>query len=226
MGLKIDRRAEIITKIVIGIVAAVVVFCMGKIFFWENSYYHSKSVSIRNSEQKIITELTETANPSETKPDEKAMAEHQAASTAPRYLEIPRLEVKSRVKFVNSNEHQFSTPDNIYDLNWYSESSRPGYNGVLLISGLTRGPKKEGAFAHLDNLTNGDNILITRGDGKVFEYEVKDKAIIDREEAAEGLAKAQKRIDNKETLVLIANRRNSAKPGDYNSLVIVSATLK
>ena len=226
MGLKIDRRASKITKTV-GIVALIILAaCLIKILVWEHSYYRNKGSETRNPQQAVITDLADANNPSEIAPTEQEIEKHQTYTTTPRYLEIPRLKLKARVKSSTVTEYIMPVPDNIYDVAWYSGSGNPGQDGNILLSGISQGTSKPGAFANLDSLEEGDEISLERGDGERFNYEVKEILIIDKEEAKNKLPIAQKRIDDKETVALISARRADESSTEFNSIIIVRATIK
>lgn len=226
MGLKIDRRASKITRLV-GIIALIILaVCLAKILIWEHSYYRNKGSETRNPQQAVITDLADANNPSEIAPTEEEIAKHQTYTTTPRYLEIPRLKLKARVKSSNVTEYVMPVPENIFDVAWYSGSGNPGQGGNILISGISQGSTQPGAFANLDSLESGDKISLERGDGERFDYEVKEILIIDKEEAKNKLPIAQKRIDDKETLALISARRADESSTEFNSIIIIRATIK
>lgn len=226
MGLKIDRRASKITKIVGIIFLIILASCLLKILIWEHSYYQNKGAETRNPQQAVITELADAKDPSEVEPTAGEIAKHQTYTTTPRYLEIPRLELKARVKSSNVTEYVMPVPDNIFDVSWYSGSGNPGQGGNILISGISQGTTKPGAFANLDSLEQGDVISLQRGDDERFDYEVKEILIIDKDEAKNKLPIAQKRIDDKETLALISARRADESSTEFNSIIIIRATIK
>ena len=226
MGLKIDRRASKITKTVGFIALFILIACLIKILVWEHSYYQNKSAETREPQQVVITELADAVNPSEDMPSEEDLNKYQTYTTSPRYLTIERLSLKARVKDSNVVEYIMPVPDNIYDVAWYSGSGNPGQGNNILISGISQGLTKAGAFANLDSLEKGDTIGLERGDGEKFSYEVREVSIIDKEEAANKLPLAQKRIDDKETLALISARRADESSTTFNSIIIVRAVIK
>ena len=226
MGLKIDRRASKITK-AIGIVALLIIAgCLLKIIIWEHGYYRNKSSETRNPQQAVIVDLADADNPSEQAPTEDEIAKHQTYTTTPRYLEISRLSLKARVKDSNVTEYVMPVPDNIHDVTWYSGSGNPGQGGNILMSGISQGKTRPGAFANLDSLEKGDEITVERGDSERFSYEVREIMIIDKEEAKNKLPIAQERIDDKETLALISARRKDESSAEFNSIIIIRATIK
>lgn len=226
MGLKIDRRAQKIFRAVGLIILAAIIFCLLKILIWEHSYYSNKSAETRSPEQSVITDLADALSPSEEKPSDENIKAHQTSLTEPKLLTIPRLELTSRVQITAVNEHILPVPDNIYDVCWYSGSSRPGQGGNILMSGISQGETKTGAFGNLDSLEKGDEIKIEIGKEDIFTYEVREIIIIDRNDAKNQLPIAQERIDDKETLALVATRRAGEDKDVFNSIIIVRATIK
>lgn len=226
MGLKIDRRANKIAKIIIAVVAVAIIACLLKIFIWEQSYYRNKSGETRNSQQAVITSLADAVDPSEIEPTAAELNSYQTYTTSPRYLEIKRLKLKARVKESNITEYVMPVPDNIFDIAWYSGSGNPGQGGNILMSGISSGASKPGAFANLDSLEKGDEISLERGDGEKFKYVIKEILIIDKDEAENKLSIAQKRIDDKETLALVSARRADENSNEFNSIIIIRATIK
>lgn len=226
MGLKIDRRASRITTATGIVLLTAIIAILLKIFIWERIYYRDKSSETRNPEQAVITDLSEAVNPSEQAPTEEQIKQYQVYTTAPRYLEVPRLAIKARVKDSNVTESVMPVPDNIYDVTWYSGSGNPGMGGNILISGISQGATAPGVFANLDSLEQGDEMTLERGDGERFTYTVKEIQIIDRKDAKNKLPEAQKRIDGKETLALISARRLDENTSDFSSIVIIRATIK
>ena len=223
MGLKISKKQNLVLKIVFFSILGIFIVILAKILIWENWYYQTKTNSIRHPEQAVITDIADAVTPDETKPTAQEYEEYQVAANLPRYIEIPRLEVKARVEKSNVNENSMPLPTNIYDACWYSGSARPGEGGVVLISGIKRGVAQNGAFANLDSLEKGDRLSLIRGDSTKINYKIAEIRIIDREKAKDELPIAQKRVDDKETLSLITtNRTNIVEP--YQSIVLIRAT--
>ena len=226
MGLKIDRRATKITKLIGIAVLAFVIICIIKLFIWEKIYYQNKGAEPRTPEQAVITDLADANNPSEDVISQKEYSDHQVNAIFPRYLEIPRLEVKARVFSGELDSYIMPVPENIHDVTWYSGSGNPGQGGNILISGISKSDTNDGAFANLDSLEKGDELILENGEGQRFSYEIKEIQIIDKDEAKEKLSTAQRRIDDKETLALITAHKKDENSKNFNSIIIVRATLK
>ena len=227
MSLKISKTTSNILKIAGWIVVIILVILMGKVYFWEKQYYANKTKEPRSTAPAVITEMASAINPSEIKPSKEDVEAHQVAADEPRYLSIPRLELENAiVNGTSVNVHVLQVPDNIYEVAWYSGSSRPGTGGYIIISGLDSGASgKAGAFANLDSLESGNEIKLTTGSGEEYVYEVKTVSIVDNSDAEQELIDVQKQIDGKETLVLITNLKTDGS-AKYNSIAMVQATIK
>lgn len=101
--------------------------------------------------------------------------EHTVPATHPRYISIPALGVeKARVHSVGlTKNNTLDTPRNISDTAWYDKSATPGQGyGSVIIDGHNGGVSRDGIFAGLGKLKEGDEIVIERGDGDTIAYEV------------------------------------------------------
>lgn len=115
----------------------------------------------------------------ETPITEEKKIEYTVPATHPRYISVPELGInKARVVPLNivKATNQLDAPVSIYDAGWYTGSSKPESNGsgALLMDGHNGGPNFDGIFKKLGKLSVGGKIIIERGDGQIFTYEVKD----------------------------------------------------
>lgn len=114
---------------------------------------------------------------------------HHVEPTQPRYLSVPSINItNSRVHAMGVKDNgELDTPHNIFDTGWYSESARPGDgSSALLMDGHNGGPTKDGVFKNLPSLKNGSDIIIERGDGQKFTYEVKEVKVVTLEDLNNG----------------------------------------
>jgi len=136
------------------------------------------------------------------------MDNYTVASKNPRYISIPKLDVvRARVQKVGiTATNELDMPKNIHDTAWYERSMRPGSGyGAVLIDGHASGVSKDGVFAKLKTLEEGDHITIERGDGKKFTYSVVENKSMPLEEVLKsGMKKMMKSAEsNTEGLSLI-----------------------
>ena len=209
MSLKIKtshlRTPQIIGLIILAIVAA----CLIKVFIWEQIYYAEKEGSPRQSPTQVSQsgsedEITEELD--ETPISESQILEYTVAADKPLYLSIPKLGINNaRIKEVGLiNDTKLDAPKSIYDVGWYTESSKPGAGGTLLMDGHNGGPTTAGVFKKLDSLSSGDQIIIERGDGEIFTYEVTESQVMSLEDAANYMTTMETSpVAGKESLSLI-----------------------
>ncbi len=121
--------------------------------------------------QKQADAVSDTVVPSTTKPSTGQVAHYAVSPNLPRYIDIPKLSVHSRVLSEGVNkQNELQVPWNIYDTGWYNASSQPGQNGAMLIDGHSGVGAVHGIFYKLGTLQSGDPIAVTRGDGQQFTY--------------------------------------------------------
>lgn len=102
---------------------------------------------------------------------------HDVPASHPRYISIPSLNITSaRVQTVGLTKNNLlDTPKNISDTAWYDKSATPGMGyGTVIIDGHNGGISRDGVFAKLAQLKNGDEIVVERGDGEKFTYVVRE----------------------------------------------------
>jgi hypothetical protein len=120
-----------------------------------------------------------------TKPTDADIAEHIVGPDQPRYMTIARLNIyNARVVGLSTTgvDNRLGDPANIYDVGWYLDSAKPGLADARFTAGLydghNNGGYDQGVFYHLGELVYGDQILIERGDGAMFTYEVREASTV------------------------------------------------
>ncbi len=109
----------------------------------------------------------------ESEPDSNAFRNHKVAPDMPRYIRIAKAGVNNRVVRVGvKSDNELRAPNNIHDVGWYENSSKPGQPGAALMDAHVHGPTKPGAFYNLKILNVGDEIEVERGDGSKLKYKV------------------------------------------------------
>lgn len=184
-------------RVLWGVLGLLVLLFLVRVIFWEHEYYRSKEGS-----ERAATPIT--SNVDETEVDS---SDYTVAPDRPRYLSIEKLGVKNaRILGLGINSKgEVDTPANIFDTAWYTSSGKPGAGGTMLINGHNGGPTKDGVFKHLPDLTDGDIVVIERGDGQIFKYKVVESKTIPLDQADAYMATAQKSPEKgKESLTLIS----------------------
>ena len=105
------------------------------------------------------------------------LATYTVASDHPRAIYIDKLGVRARVLPMSLNpDTSIQAPINIFDAGWYTGGPKPGEPGAAIIDGHASGPSRQGLFAYVETLSNGDRVVVERGEGTKLTYEVVGKA--------------------------------------------------
>lgn len=164
--------------------------------------------------------------PDETELTEDVVAAHTAAPDAPKLLTIPSIQVKARVlPMATDKTGKLAAPRNIFDTGWFTESSKPGENGAMLIDGHASGLSKVGVFSRLKELKTGDVISVTRGDNRTYNYTVVNSKVFDDKNVDMNSAMVSTNTA-KSGLNLITCTGNAKPNGDYDKRLIVYAVAR
>jgi len=116
----------------------------------------------------------------EAKVSANALSTYTVAPELPRAIYINKINVTARVLPMSVNaDGSVQSPKNIFDAGWYNGSVKPGDIGAMFVDGHASGPTREGLFAYLDKLVEGDEIQIEKGDGSKLTYKVVHTEITD-----------------------------------------------
>lgn len=204
MSLKIKGWARNIPKILGILVGVFVLGCLVKVFIWERIYYAEKEGSLRDQPTTPVIYEEDEVSEEEVTPEK--VKTHTVKPDRPRYLTIEKLGVRNaRIVEVGLTENgKMGVPLGIFDIGWYNKSDKPGAGGTMLMDGHNNGPTRAGVFVNLGNLVVGDKIVIERGDGVKYIYEVMENKTMNVNEANKYMATMQQSpVEGKESLSLI-----------------------
>lgn len=109
----------------------------------------------------------------ETVVEPHTLDSYKVAADAPRILKINSLNLAAKVRPMGVNSlGAVQAPVNIHDAGWYTGSAKPGAYGAMFVDAHASGATRQGLFAYLDTLKNGDTVTIEKGDGAVLTYKV------------------------------------------------------
>lgn len=109
----------------------------------------------------------------ETELPRGTLNDYKVAADMPRFLSIAKINLKARILPMGINsEGAVQAPVNIYDSGWYKGGAKPGTPGASFIDAHASGSTRQGLFAYLDTLKNGDTVSVEQGDGEIFNYKV------------------------------------------------------
>lgn len=204
MSLKINNFKKYLPRIFLGLIISLSLLALLKVALWEKQYYADQQKIIRQPQ--FTTETPEQTAVDEAEVSEETIQTYTVPQDQPRYFSIPKLGVtNARILEIGvTKTGALDAPLNIFDVGWYYKSAKPGSGGTLLMDGHNGGPTKHGVFKELHLLNIGDEIIVERGDGKIFRYQVLENKKIPLEEADNYMAKMeQSPIAGQESLSLI-----------------------
>ena len=206
--LNFTKKHLLIERTLYSILAVLAIAFFGRIALWEHDYYgrmegSPRAVATNNAESAPL----EVEEVDETPVTEEARAEYVVPADYPRYLSVPKLGiVNARVLQMGiTATGELDTPYNVFDIGWYTSSSKPGFGGTLLMDGHNGGPNVIGIFKYLNTLEAGDLLTVERGDGAIFNYRVVENLEIALDEADSYMATAMtSAVPGQEGLTLIS----------------------
>ena len=205
---RLSHVKAILGKVFFTLLIAVVAFFFAKTAIWEYYYYNEKEGSERTPVISVDPDaVTEVQEVDETEVTVEQRAAHVVAPDEPRYLTIEKLGIyNARVLSMGlTKDGSLDTPYSIFDVGWYSRSSKPGSGGVLVIDGHNGGPNVHGVFKNLNTLYADDLIVIERGDGTKFTYRVVENKEVPLVDANQYMAVAfSSPVPGTESLTLIS----------------------
>ena len=201
MSLKIKSWRRIIKWAFWSVLGLIFLVFLVRVATFETDYYGQKEGSER------AAPVTAESTLIEEEPTAEEIEDYTVEEKNPRYLTIEKLGIdKARVIPVGVGlDSRLATPNNVYDVGWFDASGKPGQGKTMVIDGHNGGPHVFGVFKNLPDLTDGDIIVVERGDGKVFRYRVSDSKAVSLADSDAYMAVAQTSPEpNKESLTLIS----------------------
>lgn len=193
----------LIEKIILAVILLILAIFFVRTAIWEYKYYHE----LEGSPRAAATSVSSSSDLDETPVTEDQIREHIVPADHPRYLSIEKLGVKNaRVLSEGLKQNgELDTPLGIFDVGWYNASGTPGAGKPILMDGHNGGPNVVGVFKYLNQLYSGDKIVIERGDGEKFTYEVVENKEIPLDESDDYMGVAlSSPVQGKESLSLIS----------------------
>jgi len=162
---------------IIGIILTIVCLCIG-LYVIQNKRIDDSFAIYRKAG--VATSDLAAAKAAEVQPTIGAIQNYKVSPDEPRVLTMPQLGIMAPIKPLESSiTTPAISPQNIYDIGWYSASAKPGDSGVVIVTGNVSGVTKDGVFHNLSNLIAGSIVTIERGDGEIIRYKVMSSEYID-----------------------------------------------
>lgn len=182
----LTRKSKLVNAMLISMAA--IVFIVGTLASI-NSFRVDRQVSAAKAPAAVSS-----TDPTEAKPSDDDLDAYSVAPDMPRFISIPKLNVKARILQVGLDKNDtLRAPSNVHDAGWFTGSAKPGSSeGAAVIDGHVSGPTQHGIFYDAKKLTKGDTIEVEKGDGTKITYQVvntetKNSADIDMAQATESV---------------------------------------
>ncbi|EZH67512.1 hypothetical protein DH09_06165 [Bacillaceae bacterium JMAK1] len=105
--------------------------------------------------------------------DQAERERSKSSEITPASITIPTLDINAPIVEVGQLDNgQMGVPDNGDDVGWYEPGTKPGGIGNAVLAGHVDDRTGPAVFFDLDELEEGDSILVTGEDGEELEYVV------------------------------------------------------
>lgn len=99
-------------------------------------------------------------------------------------IEIPSLDVKTEIEDVGRLKNgQMGVPENVDNTGWFEPGTKPGNRGSAVIAGHVDDKTGPSVFFNLEDMENGEEIIITGENDKRLIFKVVGKEVFPRNDA-------------------------------------------
>lgn len=99
-------------------------------------------------------------------------------------IEIPSIDVKTEIEDVGRLENgQMGVPENVDNTGWFEPGTKPGNRGSAVIAGHVDDKTGPSVFFKLEDMENGDEIIVTGENEKRLVFKVVGKEVFPRNDA-------------------------------------------
>jgi LPXTG-site transpeptidase (sortase) family protein len=171
---------------------------------------------------------TQTVTQSPSTPSEAPVKKedfYSVPADQPREINLTSINAQGYIQKVGLDQNNtVVAPGNIHVAGWYTDSVKPGDEGLSIIDGHVSGWYTDGVFKHLSSLKAGDAFTVTYGDNSVRNFKVVEVKTLAVADAGAYLFKQDDAIKNQLNLITCGGHfdRSSA---EYDSRVIVKSEL-
>lgn len=180
-----------------------------------------------NGQESPATEpvITDSINtPDESKPNADNY-NWRGAPDEPKKIRISKIGVDAFVqKSGVDQENKIAVPNNVHLASWFTDSQKPGHNGLSIISGHVSGRTVDGIFKQLKEIAEGDEFEIELGSGEVKRYKVLRTDKVAEAESANILFSQNPKVKSQVNLITCGGNFDESTD-QYEDRVIVSGQL-
>lgn len=175
--------------------------------------------STAKPQQKVVTHSSD--RPDETKPGKDY--KWSGSSEDPKYIKLTSIKAEGYIQNVGVDQHNAVTvPSNIHIAGWFTQSARPGQEGLSIIDGHVDGWTSHGIFFKLKNLKVGDTYSIEMGSGKKYTYKVTKVESVETDKAAALLYSQDPSIKSQLNLITCGGKFDKKSKQYLNRIIVTS----
>ncbi len=138
----------------------------------------SETTNVQEQEEEV------KASSTELKPPEGLKLKADTEGIVPTTIEIPSLNINTNIEQVGRLENgQMGVPKGLDTVGWFSDGVKPGSPGNAVMAGHVDSKSGPAVFYKLEDLEDGDEVIVKDQDGKTLTFEVTDKEKYNRKTA-------------------------------------------
>ena len=145
----------------------------------------------------------------------------------PVHIAIPSVYIDANMQQTTINaKGAMGVPTNFSDVAWYVNGVIPGDPGTAVIDGhYDNGLGLDGVFKHLGEVQNGDDIYITRKDGKKMHFKITSTELIPYDDPATAQKVFDPQTFRSEIKLVTCSGTWISSDKTYNQRIVVTAVL-
>lgn len=138
----------------------------------------AESVKIQDQQEEVASSSTELS------PPEGLKLKADTEGIVPYSIEIPALKVNTEIEKVGTLKNgQMGVPKGFDTVGWFGEGAKPGAPGNAVMAGHVDSKTGPAVFYKLEDLEEGDEVIVKDKDGKSLTFEVTGKESYERKTA-------------------------------------------
>lgn len=163
---------------------------------------------------------TDIGEPEESKPETR---DYSVSADQPRRILLPTIVAEGIIqKVALTADHAIAVPSNVNFAGWYTESAKPGEQGLSIIDGHVSGRYTDGVFKNIHKLRAGDNFSVEYGDLRLVNFEVIEVKSLPESESLSYLLEKRQAIDGQLNLITCGGKFNKQTSTFADRVIVVA----
>jgi LPXTG-site transpeptidase (sortase) family protein len=124
-----------------------------------------------------------------------------------------------------TDQNAIAVPTNVHYAGWFSQSVKPGDEGLSVIDGHVTGRYNDGIFRRLKDMRPGDVFSVEYGDKSIREFEVVETRTLPEADSIKFLMYKRQDIGRQLNLITCTGKYDDTRETFYDRVVVVSKSL-